>query len=197
MIEYTVKVFPNGDRFWYLNGKLHREDGPAVEYADGSKYWYLNGKLHREDGPAMELADGSKSWYLDDKRVSEKEHKRCTSPVNMESTIQSRHLIHGLSTDRGECCLSALQSSKGVEENWIDELGYYVQYAFDHCDELMEKFYPSIMQDFEFDEFYMSKSLCRLQVTPVCTAASMSLVISTPDYIEWVQTMEDSHDAAS
>ena len=45
---------------WYLNGKLHREDGPAVEFADGDKFWYLNGKLHREDGPAVEYADGDK-----------------------------------------------------------------------------------------------------------------------------------------
>ena len=44
MIEYTVKVWANGDKYWYLNGKLHREDGPAVEYANGSKFWYLNGK---------------------------------------------------------------------------------------------------------------------------------------------------------
>ena len=49
-IEYA-----NGDKFWYINGKCHREDGPAVEYANGSKYWYLNGKLHREDGPAVEV----------------------------------------------------------------------------------------------------------------------------------------------
>ena len=42
MIEYTVKVYPGGN-FWYLNGKLHREDGPAVEWAiDGYKRWYLN-----------------------------------------------------------------------------------------------------------------------------------------------------------
>ena len=31
MIEYTVKVYDNGDKEWYLNGKLHREDGPAIE----------------------------------------------------------------------------------------------------------------------------------------------------------------------
>ena len=31
MIEYTVKVFGNGDKCWYLNGKRHREDGPAIE----------------------------------------------------------------------------------------------------------------------------------------------------------------------
>ena len=49
MIEYTVKVWGNGSESWYLNGKLHREDGPAREYASGDKFWYLNGKLHREE----------------------------------------------------------------------------------------------------------------------------------------------------
>ena len=40
---------------WYLNGELHRTDGPAVEYANGNKYWYLNGKFHRTDGPALNM----------------------------------------------------------------------------------------------------------------------------------------------
>jgi hypothetical protein len=62
-----------GDKSWYLNDKLHREDGPAVEYANGSKFWYLNGKLHREDGPAIEWADGDKSWHLNGKKVIEEE----------------------------------------------------------------------------------------------------------------------------
>jgi hypothetical protein len=65
--EYTVKVYADGSNFWFLNGKCHREDGPAIEYADGSKLWSLNGKYHREDGPACEWADGSKSWYQNDK----------------------------------------------------------------------------------------------------------------------------------
>jgi hypothetical protein len=43
MIEYNVKVWPNGDKEWYLNGDLHREDGPAIELANGDKEWYLNG----------------------------------------------------------------------------------------------------------------------------------------------------------
>ena len=43
-IEYKVKVCTNGNKRWYLNGKLHREDGPAVEGSNGSKTWYLNGK---------------------------------------------------------------------------------------------------------------------------------------------------------
>ena len=67
MKTYTVNVYDNGSKSWYLNDKLHREDGPAVEWADGSKFWYLKGKFHREDGPAIERADGSKFWYLNDK----------------------------------------------------------------------------------------------------------------------------------
>lgn len=73
MIEYTVKVFENGNKEWHLNGKLHREDGPAVEYSNGDKYWYINGKLHREDGPAVEYSNGSKCWYLNGEKLTEKE----------------------------------------------------------------------------------------------------------------------------
>ena len=58
----TMTIDTVGTKEWYLNGQRHREDGPAVEYANGDKYWYLNGQLHREDGPAVEKADGSKLW---------------------------------------------------------------------------------------------------------------------------------------
>ena len=44
MKTYTVEVHDNGTKYWYLNGKRHREDGPAIEWADGTKYWYLNDK---------------------------------------------------------------------------------------------------------------------------------------------------------
>jgi hypothetical protein len=59
----------NGDKWWYLNGHLHGEDGPAIEHDNGDKFWYLNGECHREDGPACEFADGDKLWYLNDKEV--------------------------------------------------------------------------------------------------------------------------------
>ena len=44
MKTYTVKIDDNGDKCWYRNGKLHHEDGPAVEWADGTRFWYLDGK---------------------------------------------------------------------------------------------------------------------------------------------------------
>ena len=33
-----------GTQRWYKNGKIHREDGPAVIYADGFQAWWLYGK---------------------------------------------------------------------------------------------------------------------------------------------------------
>ena len=78
-IKYTVKVYPDGTKYWYLNDKLHREDGPACEYVNGDKSWYLNGKYHREDGPAIEGSDGSKHWYLNGKSLTEQEHKKATT----------------------------------------------------------------------------------------------------------------------
>ena len=44
---YEVKVYNDGSKFWYLNGELHREDGPAVECV-GDKYWYLNDTEYTE-----------------------------------------------------------------------------------------------------------------------------------------------------
>ena len=83
----TMTIDTVGTKEWYLNGQRHREDGPAVEYANGDKYWYLNGKLHREDGPAIEYADGEKEWLLNDKELTEDQFldwkfiQWCTTPV--------------------------------------------------------------------------------------------------------------------
>jgi len=72
-ITYEVKVYPNGGKHWHLNGKLHREDGPAIEFASGDKAWFLNGVRHREDGPAIEYAYGYKAWYINGKYLTKAE----------------------------------------------------------------------------------------------------------------------------
>jgi hypothetical protein len=83
-IKYEVEVYEDGDKHWYLNGKRHREDGPAVERSDGHKSWYLNGKRHREDGPAIEWSDGDKFWCLNDEYLTEEEfNERMTPEVEM------------------------------------------------------------------------------------------------------------------
>lgn len=60
-----IVEFSDGDKFWYKEGKLHRDDGPAVEWTNGDEEWYKEGKLHREDGPAGEYQSGVKEWWLE------------------------------------------------------------------------------------------------------------------------------------
>lgn len=40
----TLSISANGDRFYYYENKLHRENGPAIELAAGGKVWYHEGK---------------------------------------------------------------------------------------------------------------------------------------------------------
>ena len=60
----------NGGKSWYKNGKWHRIDGPAIEFANGDTYWYLNGKCHRINGPAAVYANGTKFWWLNGKPIN-------------------------------------------------------------------------------------------------------------------------------
>lgn len=50
---------------WYLNGKLHREDGPAVERSNGIKEWYYHGELYRVEGttPKTNVGDIHRTDY--------------------------------------------------------------------------------------------------------------------------------------
>lgn len=79
-------------KFWYNEQhKLHREDGPAVEWNTGGKEWLQNGVYHRLDGPAIECAYNI-SYYINgiyqnkkafEDRVLElnaRTHEACPSP---------------------------------------------------------------------------------------------------------------------
>ena len=66
----TCTTYSNGTKEWLLNGKRHREDGPAFERPNGHKEWWLNDKRHREDGPAVERANGDKEWFLNGKEAT-------------------------------------------------------------------------------------------------------------------------------
>jgi hypothetical protein len=46
------QVLDDGSQEWYLNGVLHREDGPAVKHPSGYHAYMQYGELHRVDGPA-------------------------------------------------------------------------------------------------------------------------------------------------
>ena len=71
---YEIHYDNDSDRvIWFLDGKKHRTDGPACEWADGTRSWWLNGLRHRTDGPAVECADGDREWWLNGKRHTEED----------------------------------------------------------------------------------------------------------------------------
>jgi hypothetical protein len=41
---------------------------------EGNRTWYLNNRLHRVDGPAVEMADGTRKWYLVGVKLTADEH---------------------------------------------------------------------------------------------------------------------------
>ena len=45
-------------------GLLHNPNGPAIIYPDGEQFWYINGKRHRENGPAAINSAGRQFWFI-------------------------------------------------------------------------------------------------------------------------------------
>ena len=85
-----IKIDRDGHKYYYSNKEmtqLHRENGPACEYASGNsrksgtKIWYLNGQCHRQDGAAIEYTNGIKYWYFYNRHVTEAEHTLLTKKV--------------------------------------------------------------------------------------------------------------------
>jgi hypothetical protein len=85
-----MEIDRKGNKFWRLHGRLHREDGPAAEWAGGTKQWYLNGKFHRIDGPALECMDGSTQWWLHDAEMTFDEWLRCTPGLTDEGKVMMK-----------------------------------------------------------------------------------------------------------
>jgi hypothetical protein len=46
-----------------------------IIYANGTQEWWVNGKWHRLDGPAIIWADGTQEWWVNDKNITDKVEK--------------------------------------------------------------------------------------------------------------------------
>ena len=73
-VEFEEKKFTRisvssfGTKRWFLGDKLHRSNGPAIEYFYGEKQWWVEGKLHRINDKryAPPAAGGSEPYSLDE-----------------------------------------------------------------------------------------------------------------------------------
>ena len=77
----TQKFVTQGDGYTEItfktaDGRLHREDGPAVLrlYDDGGWFnsWYYGDRLHRYGGPALSSDKTSGSYYINGRKVTRK-----------------------------------------------------------------------------------------------------------------------------
>jgi hypothetical protein len=70
-------VRDTGEQIWYdAKLGLHRLDGPAWVHPNGRKEWHVANELHRLDGPAVENPDRENLWFIDGKNFSEEEFNR-------------------------------------------------------------------------------------------------------------------------
>lgn len=105
-------IWPDGAKYWFLNGMRHREDGPAVEYAHGAKEWWVNGELHREGGPARIWTNGDKEWFLNGKL-----HREGGPAIEWASGTKHWYLNGQLHREDGP----AIEWPGGSKEWWVNE----------------------------------------------------------------------------
>ncbi len=70
--DSTLRVDGSGTHFWHdQEGRLHRTDGPAIEWTNGDREWWVRARLHRIDGPAVERADGRCGWWINGREITD------------------------------------------------------------------------------------------------------------------------------
>ena len=91
--KVELREYKNGNKHWYKENRLHREDGPASEDSYGNKAWYQNGYLHRLDGPALEWKNGNKEWWIEGKQYTEEQFNKITNfrPLQGKKMIIDGH----------------------------------------------------------------------------------------------------------
>ena len=69
---------------FYINKKLHREDGPALICSNGTKKWFIDNEFHRTDGPAVEWWDNTTEWWIDGKKYPKDKFHAIISKIELD-----------------------------------------------------------------------------------------------------------------
>jgi hypothetical protein len=71
---------------WWVNGVLHRENGPAIKDRSG-EFYFRNGLYHREDGPAF-ISDGRVEYWINGVQYEEGVGGRLTPIHPLEESYE-------------------------------------------------------------------------------------------------------------
>jgi hypothetical protein len=84
----VVRTYALGQTAHYLNGELHRADGPAMSERRGANRWYWMGRKHRTDGPAVTYVDGRTEFWVHGHRLApHEENVLRTTATNIVRTV--------------------------------------------------------------------------------------------------------------
>lgn len=75
-------LYADGRTRFYNEGKLHREDGPALTYPSGAVVYMQHGKLHNMHGPAIVGHYGECYWFVKGKRLTKEAFDQLTAGSN-------------------------------------------------------------------------------------------------------------------
>lgn len=133
-------VFKGGIEVWYINGLMHREDGPAYD-SELYKEWWVNGYLHRENGepaiideisnrkewwvngmahrendkPAIVVDNKAKEWWVNGKR-----HRENDEPAIIEEIYNIKEWwVNGIK-HRSNDKPAVINNDNGGKEWWVN-----------------------------------------------------------------------------
>jgi hypothetical protein len=166
--EKTYKLVElEGDKRWYKNGKLHRDDGPAIEWANGdkswykngklymregfgTKHWYKNGKLHKDDGPAAEYSNGDKYWHKNG------EYHRDNGPA-IECANGDKYWYKNGKWHRDNG--PAIECANGDKEYWYNDQKFNCKTTEEFLKQIEYQEFQSRLCKLSKDEFSIMKTL--------------------------------------
>ena len=103
-LEPLLRIVDFSDRIeWRKEDKIHREDGPAIEYHNGDRLWLMEDVLHREEGPAIEWNNGNTDYFVYGIQLTKQEFYRLypLAKKEREKGSQEKYIQH---KRNGETC---------------------------------------------------------------------------------------------
>jgi len=124
------QINESGTEIWRNeDGKLHRDDDlPAVTNKDGEQEYWVNGKLHRLNGPAIERKDGSTEYWIQGIKLTKKEFEESMDwekfedleekePISYRNELGQLHREDGPAVERKDGINSYYLKGKALSEN--------------------------------------------------------------------------------
>lgn len=83
----------NGIKYLDDEGKLHRTDGPALEWENGTKHWAVKGLHHRLDGPAIIWESGNEEYLINGEFFSKEQFSKHPDVLKYKMLQEAKQML--------------------------------------------------------------------------------------------------------